>query len=35
MGDHRDNAFDSRVSSEIGGPGFISLDNIAGIFDGL
>ena len=35
MGDHRDNALDSRFGREIGGPGFVSLDSVVGIFDDL
>ncbi len=31
MGDNRDNAFDSRVSPELGGPGFVPLENILGV----
>lgn len=33
MGDHRDNALDSRVSHAAGGPGLISLQQIRGVFD--
>lgn len=35
MGDHRDNAFDSRYSQAIGGPGTIPLQQVRGVFDGL
>ena len=35
LGDHRDNAFDSRYSLAIGGPGTIPLQQVRGIFDGL
>lgn len=35
MGDHRDNAFDSRFSKASGGPGLVSLESIKGIFDDL
>ena len=35
MGDHRDNAFDSRFSKNIGGPGTVTLGSVLGIFDDL
>jgi signal peptidase I len=31
LGDNRDNAFDSRFSPDIGGPGFVPTENILGI----
>ena len=35
MGDHRDNAFDSRFPRREGAPGFVELGSIVGIFDDL
>jgi signal peptidase I len=33
MGDHRDNAFDSRFNRQMGGPGAVELGSVIGIFD--
>ena len=33
MGDHRDNAFDSRFNRQMGGPGSVELGSVIGIFD--
>lgn len=35
LGDHRDNAMDSRFGKEAGGPGPIPIQQIRGIFDSL
>ena len=35
MGDHRDNANDSRAPADLGGTGPVPISNIKGVFDGL
>ncbi len=35
LGDHRDNALDSRFSRNIGGQGMVAIDEILGIFESL
>lgn len=34
MGDHRDNAMDSRVTSAMGGPGMVAIKDIIGTVAG-